>query len=203
MIEWISQWAEAIIIAVIIATIIEMILPEGNNKKYIKVVTGIYILFTIISPIITNVTGKSLVVSDILDLQQYIDEVKEKETSQNMLQLENETNVKDIYITNLKTDIKNKLKERGYIVANIDIEIEDNANYTLKKITLNIQSIEQEDKEENVNTQIQSINEVDIYFSNSEELQENTVEIKNSEKNKIKEYISSVYEINEKNIIIK
>ena len=36
MVEWISNWAESIIVAVIIATIIEMILPEGNSKKYIK-----------------------------------------------------------------------------------------------------------------------------------------------------------------------
>lgn len=49
MIDWISTWAQSIIIAVIIATIIEMILPSGSSKKYIKVVTGVYILFTIIS----------------------------------------------------------------------------------------------------------------------------------------------------------
>ena len=36
--EWFSKWAEGIIIAVIVSTIIEMILPEGNSKKYIKVI---------------------------------------------------------------------------------------------------------------------------------------------------------------------
>ena len=46
--EWISHWAETIIVAVIIGTIIEMILPSGNSKKYIKTVIGVYILFTII-----------------------------------------------------------------------------------------------------------------------------------------------------------
>ena len=35
MIDWISTWAQSIIIAVIIATIIEMILPSGSSKKYI------------------------------------------------------------------------------------------------------------------------------------------------------------------------
>ena len=54
MIENISVWAEQIIIAVVIATLIEMILPEGNNRKYIKAVIGVYILFTIISPILKN-----------------------------------------------------------------------------------------------------------------------------------------------------
>ena len=36
MIEWVTSWAQGIIIAVIVATIIEMILPDGNCKKYIK-----------------------------------------------------------------------------------------------------------------------------------------------------------------------
>ena len=36
MIIKIRQWCEGIIIAVIISIIIEMIIPEGKNKKYIK-----------------------------------------------------------------------------------------------------------------------------------------------------------------------
>lgn len=43
-----------------IATILEMILPEGKNKKYIKTVIGIYILFAVLSPIISKITGKEI-----------------------------------------------------------------------------------------------------------------------------------------------
>ena len=39
--EFISSWVQGIIVAVVIATIIEMILPEGNSKKYIKIVIGV------------------------------------------------------------------------------------------------------------------------------------------------------------------
>ena len=46
MIEWIKNWTEGIIIAVIISIIIEMLVPDGKNKKYVKVVSGIYILYT-------------------------------------------------------------------------------------------------------------------------------------------------------------
>ena len=52
MIQFLSSWAEQIVLAVIIATIIELILPQNRNKKYIQMVIGIYILFNIISPII-------------------------------------------------------------------------------------------------------------------------------------------------------
>lgn len=39
MIESIKTWTENIIIVVIISIIIEMILPDGSNKKYVKVVS--------------------------------------------------------------------------------------------------------------------------------------------------------------------
>ena len=54
MISFMSSWAEQIVLAVIVATIIEMILPQNKNKKYIQMVIGIYVLFNIISPIIEN-----------------------------------------------------------------------------------------------------------------------------------------------------
>ena len=54
MIEFISSWAEQIVLAVIVATIIELILPKNKNKKYIQMVIGVYVLFNIISPIIKN-----------------------------------------------------------------------------------------------------------------------------------------------------
>ena len=37
--EAIKSWSENIIIVVIISIIIEMILPDGNSKKYVKVVS--------------------------------------------------------------------------------------------------------------------------------------------------------------------
>ena len=47
-----NQWTKNIVIAVIIGTIIEMLLPKTKNKKYIKVVLGIYILFCILNPVV-------------------------------------------------------------------------------------------------------------------------------------------------------
>lgn len=212
--EWISNWAEAIIIAVIIATIIEMILPEGSSKKYIKVVIGVYILFTIISPVITKFSGKSLAVSDVLDLDKYIEEVKEKEISQNLLQQENAASIRDICIGNLKADIQNKLKIRGYIVTSITLDVGYDDNYTLHQIKLSANKADEQDSEESENetnttiTNIQAVNEISITISNTvndtNTVNEESIKsnLSNSDKNKIKEYLSSVYEINEKNISI-
>ena len=54
MIEFLSKWIEQITISVIIVSVLELILPKGNLKKYIKVVLGIYILFCMISPFVNS-----------------------------------------------------------------------------------------------------------------------------------------------------
>ena len=208
MINWITNWAEAIIIAVVIATIIEMILPEGNCKKYIKVVIGVYILFTIISPVITKFTGNSDSVSDLIDLSKYVDEVKEKEKSQNLLAQNNETNIKDMYISNLKTDIKSKLKGKGYTTQNINLDISNDENYTLNKIYLSVSKIDENEETDNTQTnevsKIETVNEVNVSISNevtSTETKKEKDSLSTSDKKEIKEYLSSVYEIQEKNIV--
>ena len=56
MIEWLKNWTNSIIVAVIIAVIFELIIPNGNNKKYIKMVISLYVLFVILDPIISKFT---------------------------------------------------------------------------------------------------------------------------------------------------
>lgn len=218
MINDITKWASGIIIAVIIATIIEMILPEGSSKKYIKVVIGVYILFTIISPVVSKFTGKSIAVSDIIDLNQYISDFKEKEKTQNSLQEDSSANIRDIYIGNLKSDIQNKLKIKGYNTTKIELDVGYDDNYTLNKISLTVAKIKEkensENKEENSisNTVISSVNDININVSNQDinnNVQDNASSNNNtksnlssSDKKKIKEYLSEVYEINERSILI-
>ena len=70
--NFLNSWLQGIIVSVIITTIIEMILPSGNSKKYIKVVLGVFILFTIISPIIEKVSNNRLDVSQIFNTKAYL-----------------------------------------------------------------------------------------------------------------------------------
>ena len=122
-----STWAEQIIVAVIIAGIIEMILPKGNNKKYVKAIIGVYILFTIISPVISKITNIDF--QDI-DYEEYFKQTETYQTMSQDLSNNNDKTVEEIYISNLKQDMKNKLQEKGYIAENIevDIELKDEAN---------------------------------------------------------------------------
>ena len=144
MVEWISNWAESIIVAVIIATIIEMILPEGNSKKYIKVVIGVYVLFTIITPVINKLNGVDVQVSDILDLDTYIEEAEASVKMQNTIQDNNQSSIMGMYSSGLKDDMKAKIEAKGYIVNSVDINIADDESYTIEGITLDLENVEEE-----------------------------------------------------------
>ena len=137
MVEFISTWAEQVVVAVIIATILELIIPKGNNKKYIKVIIGVYILFTIISPVINKITGDNIKLD--FNYEKYFNNYMNYEIQSNAITTTNNQNIEDIYIQNLKKDIINKVEERGVKVNNIqlDINFEDYTSYgNINKIVL-------------------------------------------------------------------
>lgn len=220
MIEWISNWAGGIIVAVVIGTIIEMILPEGNSKKYIKMVIGVYILFTIVSPVITKFTGNSMQVSDVLDIDQYIEEAKNSVEVHNTLVENNEQNIREMYISGIEDDMKAKLKAKGYLVKNIELGISNDDTYTINTIRLEIEKVKDEEvnneidddnSKDNKNIEkVEKIEKVNIDSDNSlnntestnEEKDTNQTDLSNKEVTDIKEYLSSVYEVNEDNIAI-
>lgn len=145
--EFITSWAQGIIVSVIIATIIEMLLPNNGNGKYVKVVVGIFILFSIVSPIITKFKGKS---RSLIDLDTYIKENDKDNTIQaSNLNVNNNETIKTMYEENLKIDIKSKVSQKGYTVGNINLEILDNNEYTLNKIEIKIIA-RNEKNEENI-----------------------------------------------------
>lgn len=112
MFEWFKMWVSSIIIAVILSIIIELLNPEGKNKKYVKVVSGIYILYTIIKPFLGY---NSLSIENIV-------------IENNIIQTNSESVVAETYLRSLEEYIKSKIHELNYEVKEVNI-FSDN-NYT-------------------------------------------------------------------------
>ena len=192
MINAMSTWAKSIILAVIVSTIIQMILPEGNNKKYIKTVIGLYILFTIISPIISKISGGNSTI-DVSKYENYFNVESTTTASANVI----DKNLDNTYTSSIKADIKNRMKQKGYKVNNLDanIELRNEESYG----TINSLKINLEREESNNNSNIQAVNKIEIKISN------NTNEVKQNnltsmEKQEIKNYLSETYSIKKENI---
>ena len=192
MINAMSTWAKSIILAVIVSTIIQMILPEGNNKKYIKTVIGLYILFTIISPIISKISGGNSTI-DVSKYENYFNVESTTTASENVI----DKNLDNTYTSSIKADIKNRMKQKGYKVNSLDanIELKNEESYG----TINSLKISLEREENNNNSNIQAVNKIEIKISN------NTNEVKQNnltsmEKQEIKNYLSETYSIKKENI---
>lgn len=205
MISWLNSWAQGIIVAVVIATIIELILPEGSCKKYVKVVIGIYILFTIIAPVIGKVSKKDIDINDILNTQKYEQEIsKNNNDIYKKFESNNSRTIKDIYVSNLETDIKSKLKDKGYEVTNTYIKVKNDKNYSIDKISVDVVKKEnsKQNEKENKSESIENIS-INIQISNDKNSEESkTVSINETEKQNIKKYLSDTYQLEETNIKI-
>lgn len=137
MINLFSSWAKNLSLAIIIVSILEMLLPNNKTKKYIKVIMGIYILFSIISPFIKNKDSLNLteVVADAYKDDDYI------ETREVVDQSSMDKRINDIYEEELEKDITNKLEEKAYKVDSCKVELateNTNNQVNIHKIKLNL-----------------------------------------------------------------
>ncbi len=201
MVEFLNSWVQGIVVAIIIATVIEMLVPEGNNKKYVKIIIGIYIIFTIVSPVISKLGKKEIDFTNSIDISKYQKEIKKYSVDTDKFQKESEKSIQDVYINNLKTDMKSKLEEKGYKVNQIQIRTGAEGEYIVEEIRLQLEKNQKEEIEQKQNTV--QINIVKIEIS-KEETKEDKPQNKLEEKEikKIKTYLTNVYEIKEKNIKI-
>ena len=132
MLDFLISWAEQLVFALIIIVIIEMIIPaESSFIKYIKVVLGIFLIYTIISPILTNKISKI----------QF--ESLSKETSAKVIKYENNINYEkqldEAYKINLKNNLDQFYNEKEYTITKYDFDIKcTNSEVNIKKIELEI-----------------------------------------------------------------
>lgn len=190
MISIFSSWARGIVIAVVVSNIIELIIPNGSSKKYVKSVIGIYILFVILSPI-TKKVAKNVSVNEIIE--EYQREASKAESNFES-KIENRSNdiIKDIYISNLKDDMKKKLEEKGYNVDNSVIKIKDDESYSIEFVKLYMSnSTEKRSKIKKI-----EVNNIEI----GEKV--NKYKLNENEQEEVKEYLNQNYGVSKENIEI-
>ena len=196
MVAFFSSWAQGIIVAVIVATIVELLLPNGSSKKYVKVVVGIYILFSIIAPVVNKFAHQNINADEIFNLEKY--EKKMEDSNNSILQKiesNNSRTVKDMYVSNLEADIKAKLKDKCYEVINIHIKVKDDENYTIEKISMTIKKKEKKESKNEI-----AIGNIIINKSKDNTIADEKISMQN--KQEIKEYLAKTYDISEKIIDI-
>ncbi len=198
MIKFINSWAQGIILAVIIATIIEIILPEGKNKKYVKTVIGVYILFTIIYPLINKFTKTNI--NTLIE-----NTTKQMSTYQenNSLKIDTDKYIENTYKKKIEEDIRKRANEKNLNITslNVYIETEDENRYgMLNSLVMKVEKNETSKKNNNVN-QIKEIN-ISKNVQNNEMIENKDKTVTEKEINEFKEYINATYYLEKEKIHI-
>ena len=149
MINFISSWAEQIVLAVVVATIIELILPKNKNKKYIQMVIGVYVLFNIISPIIKN--------KDNFSVEKYNTEKYESQSQYEIDQSSMDARIEKIYLEELEKKTQDKFQDNGFVVTKCKVDAvldttKKNAGISL--ITIKIEKTDETEKLEKVKSEL-------------------------------------------------
>ena len=198
MIQFLSSWAEQIVLAVIIATIIEIILPEGKNKKYVKTVIGVYILFTIIYPLINKFTKTNI--NTLIE-----NTTKQMSTYQenNSLKIDTDKYIESTYKKKIEEDIRKRANEKNLNITllNVYIETEDENRYgMLNSLVMKVEKKETSKKNNDVN-QIKEIN-ISKNVQNNEIIENKDKTVTEKEVNEFKEYINATYYLEKEKIHI-
>ena len=203
MIEFLSKWIEGIAIAAIVASIFEMILPNGNIKKYVKVILGIYIVFSIISPF----SGSK--VKGNFDLSKRVDELLENSDKKDNLKEESssEQRLNKIYENTFEKELAQTIEKEGFNVYKCEVKGNFNAdeeNAGISKISVIIENkkIIKKNEENNNEIKIDSVNEVQKVEINigNKITNETEEDVDAKDVDTLRKYLSKHYEI-DKSII--
>lgn len=200
MLEFLRSWIEGIAISVIIASIFEMILPNGNIKKYIKMILGIYIVFSIISPFVDSETLYSLNISEMLD--EYTENIS---TSSSVTEDSVNSNLNEIYVSTFEDEITSEVENQGYTVISCDVEATfdtESDNAGIEKITIVLGGKENTNEENTIST-VEPVEKVEVTVGNTtNENTETEDAISSDDIDELKSYLSDYYEIDENIIYI-
>lgn len=119
LIDSLSNYAIAIICSSFLMNIIQMILPNSANRKYVIFVCGVIVTIILVNPVVSFV-NKDFDLQELFEKNQkeYIDLEKDYESKYN-----DEVILK--YKKNIEDGIVERLNEAGYVVHNIECEYDE------------------------------------------------------------------------------
>jgi len=199
IIDFFRNWVKDIAIMFILLSMIELILPNDNMKRYVNIVIGFMIIIVIITPFVRLINSNFNIEKEVF--KNMIDNIEFQYQEDSNLKIVQEKQIKETYLNKLREDIKNTLDGTiDYDIYDINISIfEDEENYG------NIKDIEiiMESTNNNLDHDQDSINTVKIEEIRINNLYSEEDEITELEGNEnIKDILYEKYSVPKDNIKI-
>lgn len=141
LIEWISDWLKQIIILVLIATFIDLLLPNNALDRYVKLVMGLLIIMAIMTPIFHLLSQKmdlsALAFTNVpagqgqmASLQQIEEQSAKVKTTQDRL-------IQEQSAKQMEKSIKEQVRQKfgvDVIEAKVELHVEPQGRTEIKQI---------------------------------------------------------------------
>ncbi|NLN41650.1 MAG: stage III sporulation protein AF [Clostridiales bacterium] len=163
-----NQWISNMVAVVILATLLDMVLPNGNLKKYTKFFMGLITILVILQPII-KLTGNFPQLTKNLWIKQIDAELEAMNVQNKALEINQEKYLIELYKNRLEEDVVSRVKK-------YTPELEVSANVTLDK---------------NQDQDMFSLSQIDITIGTSDSLKIEPIEIRIDDKLPTEKEVSS------------
>lgn len=126
MLDFLRTWITNIAVIIIFAAFLEMLLPNSDMKRYVKVIIGLLVLLVIIKPFIMIKDINMSFKHNVLETSRFLDRNTINDESSNISVYQNEQAL-ELYKANLKKQIIRTVLSHGKfsedaIAVNLDIE---------------------------------------------------------------------------------
>lgn len=127
--EFLKEWITNIIIFILLATVLDMLLPNSSFQKYTKIVTGLILIAIILSPVLKLFTSDFETAIASMGQFSSLEDEKIKnsiEFQKKEIQASQHAYILETMAVQLKTAAEEELMEQqGMEIANIELEVND------------------------------------------------------------------------------
>lgn len=208
MIDFLKDWTINLVIFIIVISFLEMILPNGDIRKFVKMTIGLIIILVIINPFIKLMQSDIDIEKEILN--NMANQYQHREEDYKGFEDYKDNQIKELYISKIKNEISEEvISKTEYKLSEIYIDIDeskDKGNYgSIEKINMKLIS-KQEDRKVSIEKE-RNIKAIEINV-NIKDVEENKPKDQTSSNNKpkdlevIEKEISKKFEIDKEKLFI-
>ena len=197
-----TEWVTNIILFILLATIIDLLLPSSSMQKYAKMVIGLLLMLIILTPVFSifkvNVDKLFTAINS--------SSISQENSSKNLLDLKKKEiqASQDAYIleqmaVQLEEGVKEELvKEYGVEVSGVEVHMKDEKGEksfeNISSISLSVQPKE--------NKHTASVSEVEVVSINTSEPIKKEKKENDEKLKKVQSFLSKKWDMNKKQIIV-
>lgn len=205
MIEGMKIWIKSIVTVIILVSFLELLMPEGKMKKYLNLILGFIIMLIILNPIINILNTTESLEDEVFKLSSDMNK-KEYSFSSSNIEKKQRNQLKELYKARIKQDIEYRVESKYDVkVEKVNIEIENSTKEKMGQIK-KLELIVNNNREKSSESAIPIV-KIDISDNeNSKNIEKNSDSTENIDidlREKIKDDISNIYNLNNTNIMIK